>query len=60
MRGFNPKVDHRAPQLDEIKEHIRRNQFMYGVATGLVIAAVLSRAGRTNQTIKVVLPREIY
>lgn len=58
--GFNPQVKHTAPQLDEIREHFRKNQFMYGVATGLVIAAVLSRAGKTNQTIKVVLPREIY
>jgi uncharacterized protein (DUF779 family) len=60
MRAFAPKVDVRASQLDEVKEHIRKNQFMYGVATGLVIAAVLSRAGKVNQTIKVVLPREIY
>jgi hypothetical protein len=60
MRSFAPKVDVRASQLDEIKEHIRKNQFMYGVVTGLVLAGLLSRSGRANQTIKLVLPREIY
>ena len=60
MRGFAPKVDIRASQLDEVKEHIRKNQFMYGVVTGLVIAGLLSRTGRASQTIKVVMPREIY
>lgn len=60
MRGFSPKVDVRASQLDEVKEHIRENQFMYGVVTGLALAALLTRTGRANQTIKVVMPREIY
>jgi hypothetical protein len=60
VRAFNPKLDVRASQLDEIKEHIRKNQFMYGLVTGLVIASLISRTGRAQQTIKVVMPREIY
>lgn len=56
MRGFNPKVDVRASQLDEFKEHIRRNQFVYGILAGIVIANLL----RNSQTINITIPREKY
>lgn len=56
MRGFNPKVEHRAPQLEEFKEHIRRNQFVYGIVAGFVLANLL----RNAQTINITIPREKY
>jgi hypothetical protein len=60
MRGFKPTVEHKAPQIDEIRDHIRKNQFVYGVVAGLVLANVLTRVGRVPQTVTITIPREKY
>jgi hypothetical protein len=42
LRGLNHTVTLQIPQYDEIKTHISKHQFLYGVVTGIVIAKLLS------------------